>query len=145
MSSRNKRKGATLKAPAPNKKAKGNESDADTNVSSPGLTTVEASKSYKNPDFQRKKDKNLKQILAADKNINWPPNMPTYSSIEAPPSLKPAHKYCDLTGLPANYTDPRTKMRYHSCAEYQKIQDMPDDVTRGYIALRNVVLENMLQ
>lgn len=30
----------------------------------------------------------------------------------APPSLLPAKKYCDITGLPASYTDPRTKLRY---------------------------------
>jgi INO80 complex subunit C len=30
----------------------------------------------------------------------------------APPSLLPAKKYCDITGLHANYTDPRTKLRY---------------------------------
>lgn len=30
----------------------------------------------------------------------------------APPSLLPAKKYCDITGLPAAYTDPRTKLRY---------------------------------
>ena len=30
----------------------------------------------------------------------------------APPSLLPLKKYCDITGLHANYTDPRTKLRY---------------------------------
>ena len=30
----------------------------------------------------------------------------------APPSLLPIKKYCDITGLHANYTDPRTKLRY---------------------------------
>ena len=30
----------------------------------------------------------------------------------APPSLLPAKKYCDITGLHASYTDPKTKLRY---------------------------------
>jgi len=30
----------------------------------------------------------------------------------APPSLLPNKKYCDITGLHASYTDPRTKLRY---------------------------------
>lgn len=31
-----------------------------------------------------------------------------------PPSLLPPKKYCDITGLEAPYTDPKTTLRYHS-------------------------------
>jgi hypothetical protein len=36
-----------------------------------------------------------------------------YESLAAPPSLLPANKYCDLTGLPAKYTHPATGVRYN--------------------------------
>ncbi|KAJ9213636.1 hypothetical protein DTO166G4_4718 [Paecilomyces variotii] len=39
----------------------------------------------------------------------------TYTNIESAPSLHPSHQkhYCDITGLPAPYTDPKTRLRYH--------------------------------
>lgn len=39
---------------------------------------------------------------------------PTYANIEAAPSFHPAHSrhWCDITGLPASYVDPKTKLRY---------------------------------
>lgn len=65
---------------------------------------------FKNPNFQfsalkgnkKKLWKNLKQILTIEKSIPWQPDDPTYMSIEAPPSLKPAKKYSDLSGLPVS-------------------------------------------
>ena len=35
----------------------------------------------------------------------------TYTNIESAPSLHPAHQkhYCDITGLPSKYTDPKTQ------------------------------------
>lgn len=33
---------------------------------------------------------------------------------EAPPSLRPPKKYCDVTGLEAPYTDPKSRLRYHN-------------------------------
>ncbi len=32
-----------------------------------------------------------------------------------------AKKYCDLTGLEAHYTDPKTRLRYHSVNEYLQV------------------------
>ncbi|KAI8997909.1 hypothetical protein BC832DRAFT_566839 [Gaertneriomyces semiglobifer] len=40
------------------------------------------------------------------------PHRTTYWDIQAPPSLLPQKKYCDLTGLPTHYTDPKTGLRY---------------------------------
>ncbi|CAJ0754141.1 11300_t:CDS:2 [Entrophospora sp. SA101] len=44
----------------------------------------------------------IMQILAAERNQNATLNVPTYSNIEAPPSIFPQKKYCDLTGLEVN-------------------------------------------
>ncbi|XP_036395025.1 INO80 complex subunit C [Megalops cyprinoides] len=80
--------------------------------------------------------KNLKQILAAERALPWKLNDPNYYSIDAPPSLKPAKKYSDISGLPANYTDPQTKLRFTSSEEFSYIRLLPTDVVTGYLALR---------
>ncbi|CAL8290886.1 unnamed protein product [Merluccius merluccius] len=80
--------------------------------------------------------KNLKQILALERTLPWTVNDPTYFSIDAPPSLKPAKKYSDISGLPANYTDPQTKLRFTSSEEFSYIRLLPTDVVTGYLALR---------
>lgn len=43
-------------------------------------------------------------------------------SVEAPPSLLPAKKYCDITGLAAPYTDPKSRLRYHSAEIYELVR-----------------------
>ncbi|RUP52249.1 YL1 nuclear protein C-terminal domain-containing protein [Jimgerdemannia flammicorona] len=89
----------------------------------PILNLVAVSRPFKNHRYSvAKKSKNLKQILAQEKTIDVPLDMPTYSNIEAPPSLMPQKKYCDITGLEAKYTDPKTSLRYHSAQVYQHIK-----------------------
>ncbi|XP_051576910.1 INO80 complex subunit C-like [Myxocyprinus asiaticus] len=103
---------------------------------------------FKNPNFVHsgiggaaagKKNrtwKNLKQILAAEKALPWKITDPNYCSIDAPPSMKPAKKYSDISGLPANYTDPQTKLRFASTEEFSYIRQLPTDVVMGYLSLR---------
>ncbi|XP_068616464.1 INO80 complex subunit C [Brachionichthys hirsutus] len=80
--------------------------------------------------------KNLKQILALERTLPWKISDPTYFNIDAPPSLKPSKKYSDISGLPANYTDPQTKLRFTSSEEFSYIRLLPTDVVTGYLALR---------
>ncbi|XP_017308121.1 INO80 complex subunit C [Ictalurus punctatus] len=80
--------------------------------------------------------KNLKQILAAERALPWKITDPNYYNIDAPPSLKPPKKYSDISGLPANYTDPQTKLRFTSSEEFSYIRLLPTDVVTGYLALR---------
>ncbi|XP_056123664.1 INO80 complex subunit C [Rhinichthys klamathensis goyatoka] len=103
---------------------------------------------FKNPNFVHsgiggaaagKKNrtwKNLKQILAVEKALPWKISDPNYCSIDAPPSMKPAKKYSDISGLPANYTDPQTKLRFASTEEFSYIRQLPTDVVTGYLTLR---------
>jgi len=42
----------------------------------------------------------------------------------APPSLLPAKKYCDITGLHAAYTDPRTKLRYKGLEVWHVVRNL---------------------
>lgn len=60
-------------------------------------------------------------------------------SVEAPPSLRPAKKYCDVTGLVAPYTDPKTGLRYHSAEVYEIIKTFGPGVDQAYLALRGKV------
>lgn len=80
--------------------------------------------------------KSLKQIISTEKTLQWPDNVVHYSSINAPPSFKPAEKFSDLSGLPAPYTDPQTRLRFANKEEYGTLIGLPMDITAGYLALR---------
>lgn len=60
----------------------------------------------------------------------------TYTNIEAPPSLQVKRKYCDITGLPAAYTDPKTRLRYHNAEIFGNIRTMGQGVTESFLAAR---------
>lgn len=62
----------------------------------------------------------------------------TYTNIEAGPSLHPQsrRRYCDLTGLPAPYTDPKSRLRY-ACAEvFGVLRTLPASAAESYLAAR---------
>ncbi|XP_046846236.1 INO80 complex subunit C-like [Xenia sp. Carnegie-2017] len=80
--------------------------------------------------------KNLKQIISQERALPWRQDDPTYSSIEAPPSFKPAKKYCDITGLQAKYKDPQTRMLYSTSEEFSTIRNLTMDIIGGYLNLR---------
>lgn len=104
---------------------------------------VEQKFPFKSASFQINKStkkkvawKGLKQIISAEKALPWPDGVVHYSSINAPPSFRPPEKFSDLSGLPAPYTDPQTRLRYANKDEYATIVDLPMDITAGYLALR---------
>ena len=63
--------------------------------------------------------------------------IPLDARIVAPPSLRPQARYCDITGLPANYLDPQTGLRYHSSAAYQYIRTLTPEAVQRILQLRN--------
>ncbi|KAJ7061989.1 hypothetical protein C8F01DRAFT_1024107 [Mycena amicta] len=65
-------------------------------------------------------------------------DFPTYTSIEAPPSLLPQRHYCDITGLEAPYTDPATRLRYHDKSIYELIKGLSAAAVKDYLAARGV-------
>jgi hypothetical protein len=99
---------------------------------------------FKDPNYQRTKltqDKkrawrSLKQIITLERSMPWDKDSVHYSSIDAPPSLKPAKKYSDISGLPAKYRDPQTNILYSLADEYQIVKTLPSDIVAGYLALR---------
>ena len=69
----------------------------------------------------------------------------TYTNIESAPSLHPASQkhYCDITGLPAYYTDPKTRLRYVNKEVFDVIRALPQGVAEKYLEARaaHVVLK----
>ncbi|KAG6848614.1 hypothetical protein H0H93_015494 [Arthromyces matolae] len=65
-------------------------------------------------------------------------DLPSYTSIEAPPSLLPPKHYCDITGLEAPYTDPATGLRYHDKSVYDIIKSLGAGAAKEYLAARGV-------
>ncbi|THU98788.1 hypothetical protein K435DRAFT_720406 [Dendrothele bispora CBS 962.96] len=65
-------------------------------------------------------------------------DIPTYMSIEAPPSILPQKHYCDITGLEASYTDPHTGLRYHDRHVYALIKGMSASTAKEYLSARGV-------
>ncbi|XP_037090435.1 INO80 complex subunit C-like [Pollicipes pollicipes] len=78
----------------------------------------------------------LKQLISLERSLPFPADAVTYWRLEAPPSFVPAKKYSDISGLPAKYTDPHTKLRYATAEEFKVIQSLPSDIVAGYLALR---------
>ena len=78
-----------------------------------------------------------KNIRAAMGNATNGPAA-TYTNIESAPSFHPSsqRRYCDITGLPAPYTDPKTRLRYHNKEIFGTIRTMPQNVSEGYLAAR---------
>ncbi|EED14275.1 conserved hypothetical protein [Talaromyces stipitatus ATCC 10500] len=69
----------------------------------------------------------------------------TYTNIESAPSLSPAnqYRYCDLTGLPAPYTDPKTRLRYHNREVFGVVRTLGQGVAENFLEARgaHVVLK----
>lgn len=69
----------------------------------------------------------------------------TYNNIESAPSLQAASHphYCDVTGLPSRYTDPKTKLRYHDKEIFAVVRSLPQGAPDQYLAARgaNVILK----
>ena len=60
----------------------------------------------------------------------------TYTNIESAPSLAPLRHYCDVTGLPAPYLDPKTRMRYHNGEVFATIRSLPNGVGEQFLEAR---------
>ena len=61
------------------------------------------------PGTKPKPWRQLKQIVASEQSLPWPEDAVRFSSIDAPPSFRPAKRYSDVSGLEAPYTDPQVR------------------------------------
>jgi INO80 complex subunit C len=60
----------------------------------------------------------------------------TYTNIESAPSLAHSKHYCDVTGLPAPYMDPKTRMRYHNSEVFAMIRTLPQGGAEQFLEAR---------
>lgn len=60
----------------------------------------------------------------------------TYTNIESAPSLAHSKRYCDVTGLPAPYMDPKTRMRYHNREVFGLIRSLPQTSAEMFLEAR---------
>lgn len=80
----------------------------------------------------------LEKSLATSKYTNGTSSAPTatYTNIESAPSLAPLKHYCDVTGLPAPYLDPKTRLRYHNREVFAMIRSLPQGVAEQFLEAR---------
>jgi INO80 complex subunit C len=71
----------------------------------------------------------------AGSGTSWAPSA-TYTNIESAPSLAHSRRYCDVTGLPAPYVDPKTRMRYHNSEVFAMIRGLPSGVAEQFLEAR---------
>ena len=60
----------------------------------------------------------------------------TYTNIESAPSLAHTKRYCDVTGLPAPYLDPKSRLRYHDKEVFAFIRSLPQGTAEQYLEAR---------
>jgi len=60
----------------------------------------------------------------------------TYTNIESAPSMAHNRHYCDITGLRAPYTDPKTRLRYHDKEVFGVIRTLGQGVAEQYLEAR---------
>lgn len=82
-------------------------------------------------------ERNLEKEKTAGTTANFGPAV-TYMNVESAPSLHPSsqRRYCDITGLPASYTDPKSRLRYHNMEVFAVIRTMGQSTAEGYLAAR---------
>jgi len=116
------------------------------------LDTTLHPRRFKNPDYKapQRRNKNLKATLSdatnADPNRLNPVTksmQPTYQNIESAPSLRRGNKWCDVTGLPARYTDPKTKLRFRNGEVFKVLRNLGAGGAEKYLEVRgaNVILK----
>lgn len=82
--------------------------------------------------------KRLRHLIAAENYQRLPADVPTYLSMEAPPSMYPPKHYCDITGFESpNYFDPKTKLRYANAEAFRAARMLTPDDVQARLAIRN--------
>jgi INO80 complex subunit C len=60
----------------------------------------------------------------------------TYTNIESAPTLAHPKHYCEITGLSAPYTDPKTRLRYHDKEIFGLVRTLGQGVAEQYLEAR---------
>ena len=92
-----------------------------------------------NPDAKLGQWKNAKKLESLENFSLYDYNTPNYISITVlkKPSILPAKKYCDISGLEGKYVDPLSNLNYHSSIFYEKIRDFNQIKTQEMLKFKN--------
>lgn len=90
------------------------------------------------PDLKQAAQNLSKLVLERNAKANGLPSAPiaTYTNIESAPSMKNSKRYCDITGLSAPYTDPKTRLRYHDKEIFAVVRSLGQGVAEQYLEAR---------
>ncbi|GAA5874317.1 hypothetical protein JCM8547_007561 [Rhodosporidiobolus lusitaniae] len=93
-----------------------------------GVETEEESE-MKREERRRRQDQAVQEVIG---------DVVSYASVEAPPSLLPQKRYCDVTGLEAKYLDPKSTLRYYNPEVYEVLRGFQPAVIQAYLAVRGM-------
>lgn len=79
-------------------------------------------------------EKSLRPNGASGATVSAP--SATYTNVESAPSLAHTKRYCDITGLPAPYLDPKSRLRYHDKEVFGFIRTLPQGGPEQYLEAR---------
>jgi INO80 complex subunit C len=112
----------------------------DSETSTGGETTpaVSSPSSTLQPNLAQASRNLSKLVLERNMRSNGFSTAPnaTYTNIESAPSLAHPKHYCDITGLSAPYTDPKTRLRYHDKEIFGVIRSLGQGVAEQYLEAR---------
>lgn len=129
------------RAPTP-QDVSGDATPADDGLSTSGTSTpATGSHQQINPPNLAQASRSLSKLVL-EKTLKQQPaggvsaSNATYTNIESAPSLAHAKHYCDITGLPAPYLDPKTRMRYHNREVFGLIRSLPQTSAEQFLEAR---------
>lgn len=64
-------------------------------------------------------------------------NEPEFFTLINRVSVRPKMKLCDITGLPANYTCPKTRLNYFDKDVYYHLLNMNTDTIKSVLVVKN--------
>lgn len=112
----------------------------DTETSTGGETTpaISTTGASLQPNLAQASRNLSKLVLEKNTRLNGFSTAPsaTYTNIESAPSLAHPKHYCDITGLRAPYTDPKTRLRYHDKEVFGVIRTLGQGVAEQYLEAR---------
>ncbi|KAH7328121.1 YL1 nuclear protein C-terminal domain-containing protein [Stachybotrys elegans] len=113
---------------------------AELGLSTSGSSTPANSSNGNMPPNLAQASRSLSKLVL-EKTLKTPASggsapIATYTNIESAPSLAHSKHYCDITGLPAPYLDPKTRLRYHNKEVFGLIRTLPQSTAEQFLEAR---------
>lgn len=115
-----------------------NQDESSTSTEGDSTPAISTPGSIQQPNLAQASRNLSKLVLERNMRSNGFSTAPnaTYTNIESAPSLAHPKHYCDITGLGAPYTDPKTRLRYHNKEIFGVIRSLGQGVAEQYLEAR---------